>query len=98
MTGQLIEKIHQMGYEATWGEAWRPQVTADYYRSVGRGISNSLHMKRLAVDINLFKDGRLLSDTEAHRPIGLVWEAMGGTWGGHFGDGNHYSLEHEGVK
>jgi hypothetical protein len=39
-----------------------------------------------------------LESTEAHTPLGEQWEKMGGTWGGRFNDGNHYSLEHEGKK
>jgi hypothetical protein len=36
----------------------------------------------------------------SYRPLGEKWEAMGGTWGGRFShpDGNHFSLEHEGVR
>ncbi|HAO1973206.1 TPA: M15 family peptidase, partial [Escherichia coli] len=31
---------------------------------------------------------------------GEYWESIGGTWGGRFSraDGNHFSLEHNGVK
>lgn len=62
------------------------------------GGSLSLHPDKLAIDLNLFKDGHYLSSTEAHRPLGEWWESIGGTWGGRFNDGNHYSLEHRGVK
>ncbi len=67
-------------------------------RKQGTAISNSLHTKGLAVDLNLYRDGQYLPHTNDHLPIGLVWEAMGGSWGGRFNDGNHYSLEHEGVR
>ena len=30
--------------------------------------------------------------------LGEYWESIGGSWGGRFNDGNHYSLEHNGVK
>jgi len=30
--------------------------------------------------------------------LGLYWESIGGSWGGRFGDGNHFSLEHEGRR
>ena len=53
---------------------------------------NSFHYKRLAIDLNLFEDGRYLESTEAHRTLGMFWESLGGTWGGKFGDGNHYSF------
>jgi hypothetical protein len=28
----------------------------------------------------------------------VFWESIGGSWGGRFNDGNHYSLEHRGMK
>ncbi|EOT8011848.1 TPA: M15 family metallopeptidase, partial [Escherichia coli] len=61
---------------------------------------NSLHTLRLAVDFNLFINGKYQADTDAYRPLGEYWESIGGTWGGRFSraDGNHFSLEHNGVK
>ena len=37
---------------------------------------------------------------QADQPLGEWWEkqAADARWGGRFNDGNHYSLEHEGVK
>lgn len=64
----------------------------------GGGIRNSLHGDRLAIDLNLFIAGHYQTQTEAYRPLGEKWEAMGGTWGGRFGDGNHFSIAHEGRK
>ena len=73
----------EMGYEITEG---------DYYAKSGHKM-DSFHYKRLAADLNLFKDGVYLSDTEDHQPVGELWEKFGGTWGGRFQnkDGNHYS-------
>ena len=55
----------------------------------------SFHYKRLAKDLNLFKNGRYLTSTESHRFLGEFWESLNTkcTWGGRFGakDGNHYS-------
>jgi len=62
------------------------------------GIRNSLHSKRLAIDLMLFKDGVYLTNSEDYRPLGEFWESIGGTWGGRFHDGNHFSCEHEGIK
>jgi hypothetical protein len=60
----------------------------------------SLHRIRLAVDLNLFKDGKYLKDTDDHQELGEYWESIGGFWGGRFrnADGNHYSLEHNGMR
>ena len=67
---------------------------------MGYGHSKSAHKHRLAIDINLFKDGVFMDGTEAHRQLGEWWEKQGPdyAWGGRFNDGNHYSFEHGGIK
>jgi len=82
MVSLLILYAYQLGYEVTFGDAW----ARDGHRD------GSFHYKRLAIDLNLFKDGRYLRSTESHRPLGEFWESIGGTWGGRWDDGNHYSL------
>lgn len=86
------------GHQVTIGECFRPPETARLYESQGRGVENSLHTLRLACDLNLYVDGRYQTDTEAYRVLGEYWESLGGSWGGDFGDGNHFSIEHEGVR
>jgi len=61
-------------------------------------MKNSLHYIRLAIDLNLFKGGVYLTETMDHETLGLYWEGIGGSWGGRFGDGNHYSLEYKGRR
>lgn len=88
-----------MGYQVTLGDAYRdPRVFGKMGERQGYGESRSAHKQRLAIDLNLFKEGKFLSTTEDHRPLGEWWEAQGGAWGGRFQDGNHYSLEFNGVK
>lgn len=96
----LIEWAYQNGYELTFGETWRTPEQADRNARAGRGISNSLHIDRLAVDFNLFRNGRWLQKTADHAPLGEFWESLAPDcrWGGRFGDGNHYSIEHGGRK
>lgn len=60
--------------------------------------SKSLHYLKLAVDINLFFDGKYLSKTSDHEKFGIYWESLGGSWGGRFKDGNHYSFSYKGRK
>lgn len=98
LIGQLIQWAYDHGYELTFGEAWRTPEMAALYASQGKGIANSLHIDRLAVDFNLFKDGVFLTSTEDHRPLGEFFESIGGTWGGRFKDANHYSLAFGGRK
>ena len=93
MVAQLINHATVLGYEVTFAEAYRSPEEAKR-----RGFKNTNHTKRLAIDLNLFKNGSYQRSTKAHEPLGLYWESIGGAWGGRFNDGNHYSLEHKGVK
>ena len=98
MLADLIIWAYEHDYGITLGEAYRPPELAATYAKRGIGIANSLHTQRLAIDLNLFKGETLLSTTEDHKPLGLFWESIGGTWGGRFNDGNHYSLAYGGRK
>lgn len=100
MVAKLIQFIDDSGFHVTFGEAY----------AMDGHMDNSLHYKRLAVDLNLFdSDYNWLTHTEEHKQFGEFWKSLGGTWGGDFTkmtpegpiptpDGNHYSLEHEGYK
>jgi hypothetical protein len=98
LLSMLFSRAEELELELTLGEAWRPEETAALYAEQGRGTANSLHCSRLAIDLNLFRDGRYLSSTESHRPLGEFWEQLHPLcrWGGRFNDGNHYSLLHGG--
>jgi len=86
MVADLIIYAYNHGYEVTLGDA---------YATEGHK-KNSNHYLRLAIDLNLFKDGRYLRETNEHRELGEYWESIGGSWGGRYGDGNHYSVEYNG--
>jgi hypothetical protein len=88
MVAALIIWAYIKGYEFTFGDAWA--------RSGHK--KNSLHYDRLAIDLNLFRDGEYLIRTEDHLQLGEFWELIGGSWGGRYDDGNHYSLEYQGRK
>lgn len=100
MVGQLIRFAYDNGYTLTFGEAYRTPEQCALNAQKGTGIVNSLHAKRLAVDFNLFYAGVYLTKTEDYRELGEYWESIGGSWGGRFSkpDGNHFSLEFEGVR
>lgn len=99
MVSRLLTHIYSEGYQVTLGDAYRdPRAFGALGITGGYGKKNSCHKLRLAIDLNLFRDGAFLSSTDAHKPFGEWWELQGGTWGGRFEDGNHYSLEHLGFK
>jgi hypothetical protein len=83
MVTKLIIFASRKGYELTFGDAF----ARDGHKK------DSFHYKRLAIDLNLFKDGVYLKDTKDHIKLGVFWKSIGGTWGGDFKnpDGNHYS-------
>jgi len=91
MIAELIIWGHANGYALTFGDAYR-DIRCTY------GHPESLHRSRLAVDFNLFIDGKYQTTTEAFTPLGEYWESIGGAWGGRFSDGNHFSLEHKGMR
>lgn len=96
---RLIDEARRQGFDVTLGECWRSDEEAARLAKLGKGIPNSLHRLKLAIDINLFRDGRYLSSSEAHRPLGEWWEKQTSgdlvfAWGGRFDDGNHYSIAH----
>jgi hypothetical protein len=98
-----VPKVYP-GYQVTFGEAWRPQWVAVEYAKRGMGISTSLHIQRLAVDLNLFINGVFQEDGSKHKPTAELWKAVAPAFGVEpaagidFGDGNHYSCAWRGVK
>ena len=94
LIAEHILYIESCGYQVTLGDAARMDCRGH--------MKNSCHYIRLAVDLNLFKDGKYLTTTEAHKPFGVRWEKQHRfcRWGGNIKkgivDGNHYSLFHNG--
>lgn len=87
-TLKLFQFIFDNGFEFTYGEALRPQQMQDIYLATGRSkVKISQHGKKLAIDLNIFKGGKLCSAEEI-RPIGRFWESLsqenrwGGSWRG----------------
>lgn len=84
---RLIDAAFVLGYEVTLGDCYR-DPRCSY------GSKKSQHRQRLAIDLNLFKDGKYLTRTRDHQKLGEFWESIGGKWGimknGKRTDGNHY--------
>ena len=83
--GLLLTYIYSRGYAVTFGDAWAKTGHSP----------RSFHYIRLAIDLNLFKYGNRLQETEYHEEFGGYWKSLDpeNTWGGDFErkDGSHFS-------
>jgi hypothetical protein len=99
---KLIQKAAELGYGVTLGEAWRTPEQAQWNADHGLGIAHSLHMERLAIDLNLFKDGVYLTAPDAYTQLGTWWKTLGPDYryGGDFTkvDADHFSITPDGVR
>ncbi len=98
---RLIDKAFELGYEVTLGDAYRdPRVHGPMGSKRSYSATNSNHKIRLAIDLNLFKDGRYITDSEGHSELGGWWETQheDARWGGRFQDPNHYEFKHNSAR
>jgi len=100
---KLIQKAAELGYGVTIGEVWRSPEQAALNASHGSGIAHSLHTDRLAIDLNLFKDGEYLTAPEPYIELGTWWKTLGPAYrfGGdfqHLKDYDHFSISPDGVR
>lgn len=101
----LIGYAYARGYELTIGDAYRDKrVHGKFGVKSSYSAASSVHKVRLAIDLNLFVDGKYITDSshEAFKVIGEFWESLheSARWGGRFksGDANHFSFEYQGYK
>lgn len=84
---KLIQHATEQGFKVTAGELYRTAEQQAIYVRNGRSKTlNSNHLKRLALDLNFFKDGRIIWDKEILAPLGAYWETLHpkNRWGGNF--------------
>lgn len=86
---KLLTFITDKGYEITFGEVLRTPEQQEIYLKTGRSkTSNSMHLKKLAIDLNIFKDGNLVEDNKELKQFGYYWQSLnelnrwGGSWRG----------------
>lgn len=97
---RLILWAGDQGYEFTLGEGYVADTDAADGDHDGPHMKGGLHYQRLALDLNLFVDGRYITNGEhpAWQAIGRKWKALDSLarWGGDFSDANHFSFTHGG--
>lgn len=81
----LVDFINTEGDMASGGELWRSLYQQK--ENVRTGVSktlNSLHLSRLAIDLNIFHAGIWLQDRESLKKYGAFWEGLhpDNEWGG----------------
>jgi D-alanyl-D-alanine carboxypeptidase len=84
---KLITWAFSSGYTLTGGELFRtPEQQAIYVKTGRSKTMNSNHLKRCAIDCNIFVDGKLCYDKARLAPLGAYWESLSpkNRWGGNF--------------
>jgi hypothetical protein len=94
---KLILWAFDNGYELTGGELQRTEEQQEVYVLEGKSKTmDSDHLKRLAIDLNLFIDGVYKTDRESYKPLADFWKGLhsnnvaGYDWGW---DANHFAMK-----
>lgn len=95
---KLIIHLDSIGLSCSIGEVFRTSEQATLYEQQGKGIKDSLHCKKLAVDLHLFNSyGKYLQEKSDYSPLGEYWESLNpaNRWGGNFKrvDSVHFEMQ-----
>jgi hypothetical protein len=72
---KLIQYATEQGFKVTGGELSRtPEQQAIYVKTGRSKTMKSIHLKRCAIDLNFFKDGKIIWDKATIAPLGIYWE------------------------
>jgi hypothetical protein len=90
----------QNGYLIIGAELYRTKEQAEIYKAQGKGILNSIHRLKMAIDLFRYLDGNVTWDADDYQEMGEKWKSMHplARWGGDFKnrDAVHFSFEHGG--
>jgi len=88
----LVIHAHMLGFEIA-GKDWHRAASCGY------GAKNSVHRSSLAIDFDLYIEGKWVPDGEhpAWSILHEFWELYGGAKAIP-GDANHFSFEYNGMR
>jgi len=84
---KLWQFAREQGFTFTGGELYRTKEQQKIYYDAGKSKTMlSKHMNRLALDLNFFKAGQLLTKKESLQALGDYWESLSSLnrWGGNW--------------
>lgn len=83
---KLLQHVESSGVTCSVGEVFRTKEQAEIYAKEGKGIIDSQHCKKLAVDLFLFANGKFLQKKEDYKLLGEYWKSLhpDNRWGGDF--------------
>jgi hypothetical protein len=84
---KLIAYATEQGFMVTGGELFRtPEQQAIYFKTGRSKTMQSNHLKRCAIDLNFFKDGKIVWGKAELAVLGSYWESLHpkNRWGGNF--------------
>lgn len=94
---KLLQYVEATGLTCSVGEVFRTKEQAEIYVKEGKGILDSQHCKKLAVDLFLFSNGKFLDKKDDYKSLGEYWESLNAEnrWGGKFPrvDSVHFEMK-----
>lgn len=81
---KLLQHVEATGFTCSVGEVLRTKEQAEIYVKEKKGILDSQHCKKLAVDLQLFSNGKYLENKSDYEPLGVYWKSLNADnrWGG----------------
>lgn len=83
----LFTFLHVRGFQVRIGEAYRTKEQQALHVKAGRSQTfNSMHLKKCAIDLHIFKNSIWLQNKEELQEIGDFWESLSpqNRWGGNW--------------
>ena len=98
---KLLQFCWKRNYLVTGGELWRTMDQQGLYYARGKTTTlHSLHCRRLAIDLNFFRDNLWVNEKSELQEVGDYWESLNkrNKWGGNwqsFIDVSHFQRSEE---